>query len=209
MHRGLRVSFPLIFLAEKGIRNADLFYSISFSKILVSLRYGFSAAPITHDLIICNSNCTAAGIWSRALQLVSSLWTSSEVSGMFYICVQQVVYQRTVGIDLSSFWDWSLVARQRYGKIDVRKTIQHLTIFQVFVPNHNCVRADYSRRSRWNMLCIATKWFHLHLGCWSCWAQICKILRVYRCLLVLHVLDNLCGQQLPSMSIQRSLEKCQ
>jgi hypothetical protein len=57
------------------------------------------------------------------------------------------------------------------------------------------------------MLCITVKWLYLHLGSRSCWAKKFKILWVHRCVVVLHVLDYIRRQQLPSTFAKRWLEE--
>jgi len=57
------------------------------------------------------------------------------------------------------------------------------------------------------MLCIAAEWLYLRLGCRSCRAQIFKVCWVHRGWMVLHVLDHIRCQQLPSMSVNDWLEK--
>ena len=79
-------------------------FILGFSNILVLNRYRSSVGLLIILILIpCSSNCTAAGTSLKALQLVSSLWTSLGVSGMFSICAQWTMSHHVAKIDLSSF----------------------------------------------------------------------------------------------------------
>lgn len=92
-------------------------------------------------------------------------------------------------------------------KLTIIVLISISSSFQVFLHNHIGVHADYSRSPVWDMFCVAAEWLYLHMGCRSCRAQIFEVRWVHRRWVVLHVLDHIRCQQLPSMSANNWLKK--
>jgi len=118
-------------------------------------------------------------------------------------CIQ-LIFPRLICSTQLCILPWVARGRSCCDMVGIRQRsfMQELIFIQVIIPGYNGFHVHYSCCPSRDLFCAAIERLDLYLGCRECWAKVCEILRVSRCLVVLYSLDDVHSEQLSGQVAQ-------